>query len=79
MKPTNENLTQFSLRLAPDLYQGLVGLAKSNRKMADAVRVAIKREIAMREKYGEDYHVVTSLVERLPADTVITTLIGASK
>lgn len=71
------DLTQFSLRLSPDLRDALRKLAGGDRKMADAVRVAVKREIALREKYGADYDVVTSLVERVPADRVVAALRAA--
>lgn len=65
----------YAIREGIERYAGATG---KQRKLAEFVRTAVKRDLDMRDRYRERYDVVASLTERLPPEVVEAALLKAA-
>jgi hypothetical protein len=69
--------SQFSLRLSPEFRDQLEAHAGGNRKMADAVRNAVRFDMLLSDRYGiNGKGIITSVLERADPDDVVDAMIA---
>jgi hypothetical protein len=76
-----EKLDRLHLYLDPSLTWAITKAVSDGhgRDKSDYIRSAVKADLNLIDKFGEDYGVVTSLLERLDADVIVKALIDARK